>query len=113
MTETSSFAAPPVVDRTTWQQARTELLAREKAHTRAGDAIAAARRRLPMTEVPDVPLVGADGPATLLEAFGGRDQLIAYRHTWHEGRPFEGQCEGCTLAVWHIHDTVYLKGRGI
>jgi predicted dithiol-disulfide oxidoreductase (DUF899 family) len=42
---------PPVVDRKTWQDAREALLAREKAHTREGDAIAAARRRLPMVEV--------------------------------------------------------------
>src|SRR5439155_14461108 len=41
---------PPFVDLATWQAAREELLVREKAHTREGDAIAAARRRLPMTE---------------------------------------------------------------
>jgi predicted dithiol-disulfide oxidoreductase (DUF899 family) len=38
---------PPVVDLATWQAARDELLVREKAHTHEGDAIAAARRRLP------------------------------------------------------------------
>ncbi|MGH9013764.1 MAG: DUF899 family protein, partial [Acidimicrobiia bacterium] len=42
---------PPVVDLATWQAAREELLVREKAHTREGDAIAAARRRLPMVEL--------------------------------------------------------------
>ena len=42
---------PPVVDLATWQAARAELLVREKAHTREGDAIAAARRRLPMVEL--------------------------------------------------------------
>ena len=42
---------PPVVDLATWQAARDELLVREKAHTREGDAIAAARRRLPMVEL--------------------------------------------------------------
>jgi len=46
-------AVPDVVDRHAWEKARDELLAREKAHTREGDAIAAARRRLPMTQVPD------------------------------------------------------------
>lgn len=39
---------PAVVDRATWQAERDALLVREKAHTREGDAIAAARRRLPM-----------------------------------------------------------------
>ena len=42
---------PEIVDRETWRAAREELLVREKAHTRAGDALAAARRRLPMVEV--------------------------------------------------------------
>jgi hypothetical protein len=42
---------PPVVDLATWQAAREELLVREKAHTREGDAIAAARRYLPMVEL--------------------------------------------------------------
>ena len=46
-----SPALPPVVDRQAWQEAREALFAREKAHTREGDAIAAARRRLPMVEV--------------------------------------------------------------
>src|SRR6202022_4758115 len=56
MTATPSNASsklpgkPPVVDLATWQAAREELLVREKAHTREGDAIAAARRRLPMVE---------------------------------------------------------------
>src|ERR671935_2217207 len=68
---------PPVVDRATWRAARKELLAREKAHTREGDAIAAARRRLPMVEVdPTTHLVGADGPVPLLDVFEGRTQLF-------------------------------------
>jgi predicted dithiol-disulfide oxidoreductase (DUF899 family) len=44
-------ATPPTVDRTTWQEQIDELRVHEKAHTREGDAIAAARRRLPMVEV--------------------------------------------------------------
>jgi predicted dithiol-disulfide oxidoreductase (DUF899 family) len=55
-------ATPPVVSRETWQEQVDALRAREKAHTREGDAIAAARRRLPMVEVdPSTPLVGAAG----------------------------------------------------
>ena len=54
---------PPVVDLATWQAARDELLVREKAHTREGDAIAAARRRLPMVELDSaVEVTGVDGP---------------------------------------------------
>jgi uncharacterized protein DUF899 len=55
---------PPAVDLATWQAARDELLVREKAHTREGDAIAAARRRLPMVELDGtVEVVGPDQPA--------------------------------------------------
>jgi hypothetical protein len=52
-------AVPAVVDRASWQAQLDDLLVREKAHTREGDAIAAARRRLPMVEVdPALPLTG-------------------------------------------------------
>jgi hypothetical protein len=52
-------ATPPIVDRETWQEQMEALRVREKAHTREGDAIAAARRRLPMVEVdPGTPVVG-------------------------------------------------------
>jgi predicted dithiol-disulfide oxidoreductase (DUF899 family) len=51
---------PVVVDRATWQGELDTLRAREKAHTREGDAIAAARRRLPMVEVdPTITLTGS------------------------------------------------------
>lgn len=67
-------ALPAVVDRATWQAERDALLAREKAHTREGDAIAAARRRLPMVEVDGtLRLTGENGPVTLLEVFRYRD----------------------------------------
>ena len=63
---------PPVVDLATWQAARDELLVREKAHTREGDALAAARRRLPMVELDGtVEVVGADGPVPFLDLFQG------------------------------------------
>jgi predicted dithiol-disulfide oxidoreductase (DUF899 family) len=68
---------PPVVDRATWQAARDELLVREKAHTREGDALAAARRRLPMVEVDGaVEVVGTDGPVPFLDLLQGRDELV-------------------------------------
>ena len=46
-TDLDTAALPAVVDRATWQAQLDQLLVREKAHTRAGDSIAAARRRLP------------------------------------------------------------------
>ncbi|KUN30104.1 hypothetical protein AQJ23_05100 [Streptomyces antibioticus] len=105
---------PLVVDLATWQKARDELLVREKAHTRAGDAIAAARRRLPMVEFDGtVEVVGPDGPVPFLDLFEGRDELVAYKHMWYDGAPPQGQCEGCTTAAWHLRDAVYLNARGV
>jgi predicted dithiol-disulfide oxidoreductase (DUF899 family) len=105
---------PPVVDRATWQAARDELLVREKAHTREGDAIAAARRRLPMVEFDGtVEVVGAGGPVPFLDLFQGRDELVVYKHMWYDGAPFQGQCEGCTMTAWYLKDAVYLNARGV
>lgn len=105
---------PAVVDQATWQAARDELLAREKAHTRAGDELAAARRGLPMVEIDGtVEVVGADGPVPFLDLFQGRDELVVYQHMWYDGAPHQGQCEGCTTTVWHLRDAVYLNARGV
>src|SRR5436305_15351219 len=66
------YSLPEIVDRATWQAEVDRVLVREKAHTREGDAIAAARRRLPMVEVDaQTPLVGAQGPVPLVAAFEG------------------------------------------
>ena len=109
-----SSGRPPVVDLATWQAARDELLVREKAHTREGDAIAAARRRLPMVEFDGtVEVVGPDGPVPFLDLFQGRDELVVYKHMWHDGAPHQGQCEGCTTTAWHLKDAVYLNARGV
>lgn len=105
---------PPVVDLAIWQAARDELLVREKAHTREGDAIAAARRRLPMVEFDGtVEVVGPDGPVPFLDLFQGRDELVVYKHMWYDGAPHQGQCEGCTTTAWHLRDAVYLNARGV
>ena len=114
MTTTALPGRPPVVDRATWQTARNELLVREKAHTREGDAIAAARRRLPMVEFDGtVEVVGPDGPVPFLDLFQGRDELVVYKHMWYDGAPHQGQCEGCTTTAWHVKDAVYLNARGV
>src|SRR5688572_29258266 len=120
MTTTPSNASnnlpgkPPVVDLATWEAAREELLVREKAHTRAGDALAAARRRLPMVEVDGTAEVdGADGTVPFLDLFEGRDELLVYVHMWYDGAPHQGQCEGCTTTAWGVQDAVYLNARGV
>ncbi|MFF7156919.1 DUF899 family protein [Streptomyces sp. NPDC008139] len=117
MTSTQGEAGggrPPVVDMETWQAARDELLVREKAHTREGDAIAAARRRLPMVEFDgSVEVTGAEGPVPFRDLFQGRNELLVYKHMWHDGAPHQGQCEGCTVTAWHMKDAAYLNARGI
>jgi predicted dithiol-disulfide oxidoreductase (DUF899 family) len=105
-------ALPAVVDRATWQAELDQLRVREKAHTREGDAIAAARRRLPMVEVdPTIQLVGPHGPVTLLEVFEGRRLLIAYYHMWHTGQLASAQCEGCTFYNGQVRELSYLHSR--
>jgi predicted dithiol-disulfide oxidoreductase (DUF899 family) len=103
-----------VVDRATWQAELDKLRVREKAHTREGDAIAAARRRLPMVEVDaTTTVIGPHGPVTLLEVFEGRKLLIVYYHMWHLGQPASGQCEGCTFSTTHINELSYLHSRDV
>jgi predicted dithiol-disulfide oxidoreductase (DUF899 family) len=76
-----------VVDRSTFQAEMDALRVREKAHTREGDAIAAARRRLPMVQIESaIPLIGERGTVTLLDAFEGRRLLIAYYFMWPQWR---------------------------
>ncbi len=105
---------PAVLDRASWQAQLDDLLVREKAHTREGDAIAAARRRLPMVEVdPAIPLTGEHGPVPLLEVFEGRRQLIAYFYMWHAGQPAKAQCEGCTFFNGQVRELSYLHSRDV
>jgi predicted dithiol-disulfide oxidoreductase (DUF899 family) len=105
---------PPATDLASWQVARDELLLREKAHTREGDAIAAARRRLPMVEIdPSVQVVGPNGSVPFVDLFQGRDELVVYKHMWYDDAPHQGQCEGCTTTAWHLKDAVYLNARGV
>jgi predicted dithiol-disulfide oxidoreductase (DUF899 family) len=105
---------PPLTDRTAFQAGLDQLRVREKAHTREGDAIAAARRRLPMVEVDaTTPLTGPDGTVTLLDAFEGRRQLIAYYFMWHHGHPAAEQCEGCTWITTQVTELSYLHSRDI
>jgi predicted dithiol-disulfide oxidoreductase (DUF899 family) len=107
-------AKPPVTDRAAFEAQLDALRVREKAHTREGDAIAAARRRLPMTEVDaSLPLTGPDGTVTLLEAFEGRRQLIAYYFMWHAGHTAAEQCEGCTWVTAQVQELSYLHSRDI
>ncbi|WP_201776743.1 DUF899 family protein [Allosalinactinospora lopnorensis] len=111
---TNAPSLPAAVDRAAFQAELDRLRLREKAHTREGDAIAAARRRLPMVEVDaELALVGPQGPFTLHEAFEGRRQLIACYFMWRPGRPAPEQCEGCTWCTTQVAELSYLHSRDI
>jgi predicted dithiol-disulfide oxidoreductase (DUF899 family) len=111
---TNAPGRPVAVDRATFEAELDMLRVREKAHTREGDAIAAARRRLPMVEIdPTILLVGPGGPLTLLDAFEGRRQLVVYYFMWHAGHPAAEQCEGCTWVTTQVEELSYLHSRDI
>jgi len=113
-TDANGPGRPTAVDRNTYQSAVAALRPREKAHTHEGDAIAAARRRLPMVEVDaGLTLVGPAGPSSLLDVFEGRRQLIAYYFMWHAGHPAAEQCEGCTFYTNQVSELAYLNSRDI
>lgn len=106
--------APRVVDRATFQDELDALRLREKANMKERDAIAATRRRLPMVEVDGTtPLIGERGSVTLLDAFEGRQMLIAYYFMWHTGHNAAEQCEGCSLYTAQVRELSFLHSRGV
>ena len=89
---------PDVVSREQWLEARRQFLAREKAYTRARDALNADRRRLPMVKVDQEYLFeGPDGQVSLADLFGGRRQLIV-QHVMF-GPDWEQPCPGCSASL--------------
>lgn len=80
------FKTPETVSKEEWKAAREKVLVKEKQHTRAGDALAAERRRMPWLEVTkDYAFVGPDGPISFADMFAGRRQLIVYRAFYDPG----------------------------
>jgi predicted dithiol-disulfide oxidoreductase (DUF899 family) len=101
---------PPVVSEAEWQAAREDLLAKEKEATRARDALAAERRRLPMVRIEkDYEFEGPNGPARLLDLFEGRRQLIVYHFMF--GLNQEEGCDGCSMVVDQIGHLAHLHAR--
>jgi predicted dithiol-disulfide oxidoreductase (DUF899 family) len=110
----SELGSPKVVDLSVYQAQLDALRVREKAHSREGDAVAAARRRLPIVEVDGAtPLICERGPTTLLDAFEGRQMLIAYYFMWHDGEPATEQCEGCTWVTAQVRELSYIHARDV
>jgi len=105
---------PPIVSREEWDAARASLLVKEKAHTRAGDALAAERRRMPWLAVDkDYEFIGPDGKVGLVDLFHGRRQLIVYRAFFEpgvEGWP-DHACSGCSFVADQVTHLGHLNAR--
>ena len=112
---------PSIVSPEEWQTAWENLLVKEKELTRARDAMAAERRRMPWMAVDkDYRFEGPGGPASLLDLFAGRRQLIVYRAfyapdvtTYQQagGEYPERACVGCSLVADQVAHPAHLNAR--
>ena len=103
-----------VVSRQEWETARRELRIKEKEHTRAGDALAAERRRMPRMAVEKgYAFEGPAGKLSLLDLFDGRSQLIIYRFFFEPGVGTwpEGGCVGCSMMADQVAHVAHLNAR--
>jgi predicted dithiol-disulfide oxidoreductase (DUF899 family) len=116
----SAVNTPPIVSPTEWNAAREELLVKEKELTRARDALAAQRRRMPWMAVErSYSFEGQDGRMSLLDLFEGRRQLIVYRFfygpditTYAEGGSYpERGCVGCSFLADQVAHLAHLNAR--
>ena len=114
------MSQPGIVSHEEWQAARAELLVKEKAATRALDALAAERRRLPMTAIRnDYRFEGPSGELTLLDLFDGRRQLVIYH--FMPPADVDHVCPGCTAMTDNVtaidrineRDTSYVLTSGV
>jgi predicted dithiol-disulfide oxidoreductase (DUF899 family) len=97
-----------------WDAARRELLTKEKELTRARDALAAQRRRMPRMPVDkEYRFEGPDGPVGLLDLFEGRRQLVVYRFFFEPGVSGfpEGGCVGCSMMADQVAHPAHLNAR--
>ena len=101
---------PAVVSPTEWQKARDALLAEEKDATRARDALAAQRRRLPRVRIDkDYMFDGPDGKAALPDLFEGRSQLLLYHFMF--GPNQDAGCDGCSMFIDQVGHPAHLHAR--
>jgi predicted dithiol-disulfide oxidoreductase (DUF899 family) len=111
---------PPIVAPEEWEAAREKLLVKEKELTRSRDALAAERRRMPWMAVEkEYRFEGPNGPASLVDLFEGRRQLIVYRFfygpdvtTLAEGGSYpERACVGCSMVADQVAHLAHLNAR--
>jgi predicted dithiol-disulfide oxidoreductase (DUF899 family) len=105
---------PPIVSRQEWDAALQCLLVEEKELTRARDALAAKRRRMPWLAVEKpYEFVGPRGKVSLLDLFEGRRQLVVYRAFFEPGVygwP-DHACRGCSMMADHVGHLAHLNAR--
>ncbi|HSC66076.1 MAG TPA: DUF899 domain-containing protein [Cellvibrio sp.] len=104
------ISLPPIVTQAEWQKKHNVLLAKEKAHTRVGDALAAERRRQPMVLVREnYVFTGEEGAVDLKNLFAGRRQLIVYHHML---KPADASpCPGCCMVGDMVGHLAHLNAR--
>jgi predicted dithiol-disulfide oxidoreductase (DUF899 family) len=105
---------PPVVSPQEWDTAREQMLVKEKEVTRARDALAAERRRMPRMEVEkEYRFDGPAGPVGLLDLFEGRRQLVVYRFFFDPGMKSypEHGCPGCSFGADQVGHLAHLNSR--
>jgi predicted dithiol-disulfide oxidoreductase (DUF899 family) len=105
---------PPIVSQQEWEAARQQLLVKEKELTRARDALAAQRRRMPWMAVEkQYEFDGPRGKASLLDLFEGRRQLIVYRFFFQPGVANfpETGCVGCSMMADQVAHLAHLNAR--
>jgi predicted dithiol-disulfide oxidoreductase (DUF899 family) len=103
------MAQPEIVTEQEWQRARDDLLTAEKEATRAEDALAARRRRLPMVKVGEYEFGSPTGTKSLVDLFEGRDQLVVYQFMDVGPDQF---CPGCTMFTSNVGDLDALAENG-
>jgi len=105
---------PPIVSAQEWEAALQQMLVKEKELTRARDALAAQRRRMPWLAVEKAyEFDGPNGRVSLRDLFDGRRQLVVYRAFFEpgvKGWP-DHACVGCSLMADQIADVVHLHAR--
>src|SRR6266550_1506733 len=105
---------PKIVSAKEWEAARQQLLVKEKDLTRARDALAAERRRMPWVAVDkEYEFEGPGGKVSLLDLFDGRRQLVVYRFFFEPGvaRWPESGCPGCSFLADQIAHLAHLNAR--
>jgi predicted dithiol-disulfide oxidoreductase (DUF899 family) len=109
-----TMKTPPIVTAQEWEAARQQLLVKEKELTRARDALAAQRRRMPWLAVEkDYVFEGPAGKASLLGLFEDRRQLIIYRAFFEPGViGWPGHaCHGCSMMADQVANVAHLNAR--